>query len=468
MRRRLLIAATTVAAFAALSPAPAPARDTGPLRLRDSSSALFAGGSGQDVSITTIPVRVRGDLAVDFHGDRATGCAARGLCGFSGTVIWQPPPIATLETDAFRDRGGIAYDASLGFFGEGSSDETTVEGGVTTANVRFVPAGSAGASSICTDAAASGGEVQMPVRLRAASLTLAAASPSLLGTRCAGPLQSDIASGLARRVIDLATLLNGRVGVSLASSSSFAVHGLAGTVTSTIHLSLGRAHTKRERDGNSSSNKPTVRTVVISYRAHLDGSVRTQFRGDPASCAPLGSCGADGALTQSIHSETGTFAIAAGIGVRRPVRDALTALGLRKGGNPHGVLVFGLFYALGPAAYAVQVTQGKTTCSDTGPGGVSAVFVTGIGRDQLAQFGAAPAAAHLRCPGPTFSQDNGFSTGTVRFRPLGRHPGTIHLRTGANLQDDGYTGHTTADLALTLSRPKLRILSDALPSPPPG
>jgi poly(3-hydroxybutyrate) depolymerase len=74
-------------AVAAWSPTVASAADAASLYASDSSSSLRLGAlPARQATITTIPVRVHGDLAVDFHGDRATGCAARGLCGFSGTA----------------------------------------------------------------------------------------------------------------------------------------------------------------------------------------------------------------------------------------------------------------------------------------------------------------------------------------------------------------------------------------------
>jgi hypothetical protein len=446
MRFRLALATTVALGFAAWG---APA------------------ASAAKTSFTGIPVRVRGDLVVQFHGDPATGCAARGLCGFAGTIIWQPPPTGNLETDTFQSRGMTEYDVSLQFSGPPIGGQP-IQGGTTTADVRFAPSGSAGSPSVCTDAASTGTNIEMPVHLRAASLTLGAAAPSLLGTRCAGPLQSDIANMLPRRVVDVATLMSGRIGVSLVSSADFAVHGLAGTVSSTIRLSLGHPHTESLPGGSSSSREPRLRTVVLGYRAHLDGSVLTRVHGDPASCAPLGSCGASGTFSLSVHSTPGTLAIGAVTRARRPLRDALTALGLRKDGNPRGIDVIGIFFVDGRARYAVDVNQGAITCRDTGPGGLDTMFL-GVTRGRLtAALDSTQQAPHLRCPGPTLVQSSGSASGTARMAPLARHGGTIHLRTGVGFSDDGYAGRTLPDLTLTLSRPKLRIVNDALLSRPPG
>ena len=469
MKRRLLIAPIIAAGFAVTGAATASAGDTSFIRPSASPSTVLVGGSGSgtDISITEIPVRLRGALTVQFHGDQATGCAARGLCGFSGTVIWQPPPTATLEADTFRDHGQTEYDVSLQLLGNFDAAGPASEGGVTTADVRFVPNGSAGSASTCNDAAFTGSDIEMPVHLRAASLTLAVAEPSLLGTRCAGPLQSDIASQLASRVVDVASLSHGRTGVSLASSSDFAVHGLAGTVTSTVQLRLGRPETRRQSTGGSSSSQPKSRVVEIDYPARLTGSALIHTNGDPSSCTLLGSCGANGTFALQVHSTPGTLRIFAFTASRRPLRDQLAALGLGKRGNPRGILIIGALLVRGPATYDVDVTQGANTCRDSAPPGPGVLVVSGIGGPVTAGFSQGPPQLHLRCPGPMLSLDNGLASTRLRLASL-RRGGTIHLKTVHELRDDGYTARTEANVTVTLSRPKVKITTDALRAPNPG
>ncbi|HET7049298.1 MAG TPA: hypothetical protein VFI54_13630 [Solirubrobacteraceae bacterium] len=251
------------------------------------------------------------------------------------------------------------------------------------------------------------------------------------------------------------------------SSSDFAVHGLAGTVTSTIQLSLGRAHTQRASNGASSPNQAKVHTVQVEYRAQLNGSVMIRTHGDPSSCAPLGSCGANGTFALRVHSRPGKLLLFAFAGSRRPLRDELAALGLRKHGNPRGILIAGAFLVRGPTTYAVDVTQGANTCKDTGPTGPGLFLLDGAGGPVSATFSQGPPLLHLRCPGPMVSQDNGFASASVRLARL-RHGGRIHLRTVRNLRDDGYTVRTSANVAVTLGRPKVTITTDALRSPNPG
>jgi hypothetical protein len=469
MRRLLTIAITTATAFAAWGATAAWGRNSIPVRPSGSSTPLRLGAAtGTATSFTEIPVRLRGTLAVRFHGDHATGCASRGLCGFSGTVIWQPPPTATLQATMFRDHGQTEYDVSLQLLGNlDAAAGPASEGGVTTADVRFAPNGSAGAASNCNDAAFTGADIDMPVHLRAASLTLAAAAPSLLGTRCAGPLQSDIASQLARRVVDVASLSHGRTGVSLASSSDFAVRGLAGTVTSTVELRLGRPDTRREGTGGSSSKQPKSRMVEIDYPARLNGSALIHTHGDPSSCAALGSCGANGTFALHVHGTPGTLRIFALATSRRPLRDQLAALGVRKLGNPRGILIVGGLLVRGPATYDVDVAQGANTCRDSAPPGPGVLFVSGVGGPVTAAFSQGPPQLHLRCPGPMLSLDKGLVSSRLRLARF-RRGGTIHLKTVHEFHDDGYTARAEANVTVTLSRPKVKITTDALRAPNAG
>jgi hypothetical protein len=466
--RRLVIAAMLAAAFTVSGGAAASGAGTSFVRPSASPLGVLFGGGGSGIptSFTEIPVRIRGALTVQFHGDQATGCAARGICGFSGTVIWQPPPTATLGADTFRDHGRIEYDVSLEL-GNSVVGGPPEAGGVTTAEVRFAPNGSSGSASTCSDAAFTGSNIEMPVHLRAASVTLAAAAPSLLATRCGGPLQSDIANQLARRVVDVASLSHGRIGISLASSSEFAVHGLAGTVTSTVQMRLGRPHTHRASSGGSSSRQPKTRLVRVEYSARLNGSADIHAQGDPSSCAPLGSCGTNGTFSMQVHSRPGKLVIFAFAESRRPLRDQLAALGVSKPGNPRGILVVGAFLVRGPTAYAVDVAQGANTCKDTGATGPGVFLVQGFGRSLTAGFNQGPPVLHLRCPGPTLSLDNGIASAPVRLARL-RHGGTIHLSAVHELRDDGYTARSVAHVAVTLSRPEVKISTDALRSPHPG
>jgi hypothetical protein len=65
------------------------------------------------------------------------------------------------------------------------------------------------------------------------------------------------------------------------------------------------------------------------------------------------------------------------------------------------------------------------------------------------------------------SLDNGLVSTGLRLARL-RRGGTIHLKTVHELRDDGYTARAEANVTVTLSRPKVKITTDALRAPDPG
>lgn len=169
-------------------------------------------GGPHVVSLTDVPVRFAGELSVGFHGEEATGCAAHGLCGYSGTVAWQPPPAGTLSIAGLREHGQIAYRVSLGLSGSGDAGPGAPAGGVATADVR-------GPSAPCTDAAPSTGGLELRVRRHAVVFAVARSGGELTATRCAGPLDGDYGSALPSPTLSLARLRRGRTTIGLQASA---------------------------------------------------------------------------------------------------------------------------------------------------------------------------------------------------------------------------------------------------------
>jgi hypothetical protein len=66
------------------------------------------------------------------------------------------------------------------------------------------------------------------------------------------------------------------------------------------------------------------------------------------------------------------------------------------------------------------------------------------------------------------SLDNGLASARVVNLARVRHGGTLHMRTVHNLRDVGYTVRTSANVVVTLGRPKVKIATNALHSPSPG
>jgi hypothetical protein len=409
---------------------------------------------GKFVADTEIPVRTAGELSVAFHGDQATGCAAHGLCGYAGTVIWQPARTGDLSIETTRYRGKLEYDAELLLTDQSEPAESSPDG-VTTANVRFRP-DSGGAGSDCTDAAATASDFSMPIHGHTSVASLKPALPDVLRTRCAGPLVSDLGRLDDGSAIAVSALLRGRRTIALGSSGAFAAHGFAGTATSSVALILGTPSIQRPPKRRPSQRAVPIRTVEVDYHASLSGHLTLKTHGDPDSCAALGACGANGAFSIRPHVSSGIVQFEAVTRASRPLRDVLTAFGLGTGGNPHGVTAFGSSPQDGGGLSDVTVTQGSNTCRDSGRDAPAAMILT-VGRGVLSvsEIAEGPAVA-LRCPGPLLGSGTTVAVGTDPASILGHAPATIRLRGGAALNDDGYAGRALSDLTLTLSHPHVK------------
>jgi hypothetical protein len=121
MTARLAGAAAILATGVSLmSPGPSAAQGTG------STTVSFAvSGGGTPIAQFSVPVHFEGQLAVTFRGDPATGCAAAGTCGYSGTVYWRPPSEGSLEIDEFRQHGRTSVAGHLVFGGDSSQSAIT-------------------------------------------------------------------------------------------------------------------------------------------------------------------------------------------------------------------------------------------------------------------------------------------------------------------------------------------------------
>lgn len=410
------------------------------------------GSSGALLSVRTIGVRLTGQLTVAFHGDAASGCASRGLCGYSGTVSWRPPPSGEIEVDTSRVRGRLSY--SLDLAPAASTSFPGFSGGVTTSNVQLSPLAPAVASS-CLDATATGESLALPVRDGRVAFTLAGASPSLVQTRCAGPLASDVTPALPAPTLPLASVLRGRRTVALPASGTFASGGFAGTVSSSLGLVLGRpGRIQRTRH----IAVPGVRLIQVRYRATLSGSVVEDVSGSATAgiCAPLGSCGLKGTVTLSPHA-TGVAATLNALGsAHTPYRDLLAAVGLSTHGRARGILITGAVILDGGTTTA-SLQQGTTSCIDSAPLGQGDILLV-VGRGRLVaaeEAGIGITTGRTRCPGPADANFASLATGEVPLNRLAHRTVTLSLTTGSAFSDDGYDVRTVPHLTLKLTRARV-------------
>jgi hypothetical protein len=148
---------------------------------------------------------------------------------------------------------------------------------------------------------------------------------------------------------------------------------------------------------------------------------------------------------------------------RRPLRDVLTALGLRTGGNPRGISMFGGVSLSGPGTFEAAFTEGAVGCHDSVALGPSAFALQIAGGSVSATYAPSQGGLHTRCPGPLIDSSTTLATGSAPLRLLGHRTATIAIGAGAALLDDGYVGRTVSDLRLTVTRTRIKTTFQNVP-----
>lgn len=430
-----------------------------------SQATLYGFGSGKATPFTVvqIPARITGSVVVRFRGDPATGCAARGLCRYTGSVLWTPPPAGSLTIFQTRSRPARKYQLDLSL-----TDPNGAPGNgqaVTDADVQQAPPAPGSTNQpgpTCADATSAAPDIQLGVRRGRVRFSLAQATPSPLQTRCAGPLIADVASALPAPTASLRATLGGAITLHLAGAHRFAAHGFAGTVDSTLTIRLGRPQRVLSVGLRSKGRTERYREVQLDYRATLAGSVTTAVRGDaePGLCAPLGACGLHGTLSVAPAVQAGQASIQAYGPASRPTRDFLTALGLSKTGRAHGIAVAGQLAFTRGGVITAHIDQGSVSCRDSAALGGSSVQLSANRGRLLAQYVTGQGLGNplrTRCPGP-FGPQTTLASGSAPLGVLALRRATLSLDRSAPFIDDGYRGGGSAHLTLTLRRRRLRTL----------
>jgi hypothetical protein len=400
-------------------------------------------GSAQEVDVS-----MTGSLVVSFHGDQGTGCAARGLCAYSGIVVWRPGPQShgLLEITTLRSHGRRVYTANLSLFPNygGGAD--------VSAEVRRSIAGQS--PGICADTSSQFRSSALPVNDGVISLAVLGGGSSILSTRCAGPVDADIAPVLATPLLPVRLALRGHRQVDLGEIRSFAANGLAGTVSSTIVLHLGETFSVGRGGGSSGGERYRLVTAPLTL-VKASGSISAQLRGtaDRDVCVLLDSCGTQGTITVHPQPQRGQGQLTAYGPARLPYRDFLAALGLGRHANANGIVVQGVISWDSGGILQTDIAQGGE-CKDSTPLGFGAVYF-GARRGQVTAQYAPRGSARARCPGPRLFAVRGagyLADGTFPTRDLGRGEFSIPLRPDATFSDDGYAGHLAGSLSLTIRR----------------
>lgn len=444
-------------------PAIADAQSSGTFQL------LSSGGS----RAWSIPVQVSGVVSVDFHGDRGGGCEQAGLCDVSGNETWDPGGRGELL--AF---GRKRPEGALLSFGA----DPLADGGTTTA--RVVRTAADGSTHTCADVASArgGGDVKasqggFDVRL-AGTGSEPFSDSSLLGTRCAGPVDADVRDLLPVGRLSAGQLTTGHARVDLTAERSFASHGLAGTVHSTVVLTLGAS--ARQRQGKPPHG--TVRhlkLISVTYAIEsVRGQVATRFGGlpQPELCEQLDACGLAAQANVSLNASGGRADLSAFGSARLSRRQLLARVGLVRASRPPELRGVGSgFWRGGSTLATTESRSGGLACRDTASLSAGGLILSEAGQRLRAQYsigldGGAGGLA-TRCEGPAIedlSSDGVVASGSMPVSVLRERRVTLRLRRGAPFSGQGYAGASTADVTVVLRRRKIRVTRLDEPGPPQG
>ena len=445
MRLRLLIAVAAAALVGA-----GPAQVTAAPAVEGASfgqGSVFSIGApigAKDVTESEAPLFVTGTLSVDFHSDPASGCAALAGCMYAGTMVYRPSGGQLLQA-SYRMHGRRQRVATviLGSLGSSTGDEFY-------ARVTRQVAGAGPA--VCADATPAGGFLSAR---RAGSRFVFDLVQALTSTRCAGPVPADLEGAAPALTLSLPT--RSGTHADLRMTRSFAGHGFAGTVTSTLRVTVGTS------SASASANSPTppglhlhrVRDVQRAVTVAAEtGALTFDVRGTPdaAVCILLDSCGLTGRLTlrPGLVGVTGNIA-AVGPARRSESYFARALFGQRV----RGVAVSGgLIWAR--AGTMTSSLHQATACVDTAPAGSGSLsLASGNGRLR-AGYGlagdlfASSGSLRSRCPGPQIAARLTLASGSSPRAALSAKTATIVLRAGPAFQDDGYVVTPRGQLSLTL------------------
>lgn len=419
-------------------------------------SFLAVFGMGKQISDTVLPAGVSGELGVRFHADPASGCAALAACGYRGAITWNPGGGGTLEVDKYRQRRRVHVLAilSLGAHQPGNGSLTAAIVHRFTGRVRVATCADEVAASSYIEAAQHGAEV---------TFTLV---DELSATRCAGPLPSDLTAVSPTATVATSALARGNLRLDFRTQRSFAGHGFAGTLTSTVVVTVGRPQGQNAGPGSPLS-LPTERLRIVTEPLRLTelaGSLTASVTGTRNAdvCVLLDSCGLVGTLniTPKVSALQGELTA---IGpASRPYRDFLTALGLTRTGRRRGIEVGGeLDWAdTGTVSAALHQTA---ACSDSAPVGAGDVELTVGGRRVRFTYTAGGGALfgtgetmRTRCPGPMLLQANPLAFGSIARSQLAKRAFTVRLVGGGNAEDQGYDTSLAGALTLRLRRGRPR------------
>jgi hypothetical protein len=429
----------------------------GSARAQSTSTLLFAFGSvpgATPVSQTSIRATATGQLVVMFHGDAASGCAAHGLCAYRGTTVVRIGAGGEIVVLKYVHRGRALYQVA------------TAQQQTALTDVTRSAAGSQSGS--CADVAQQFVSPTFTTRNGLVTVSLVQAGGSLLASRCAGPLDTDVANASPSVTVPIRTLVRGHQQLSLGGHGAFATGGFAGTVDSTIVLHLGTP--KTQKTSASTTFPPGIKTARMRQVteqltiARLGGQVTANASGtsDARVCVLLDSCGLAGTITLAPSPQQVTGQLTAMGLANRPRRDFLTALGLSRAGDRRGIQVIGTVSWSDTGSITSDLTQ-SGTCTDTEQLG-SGSLVIGASGGTVSVGYSAFSSPRTRCPGPLLSAAQTLASGKTSRGTLGHPTFTVSLRPPRSIEDDGYSMTLSGALSLTF-RPGRHVTQKVFVAP---
>jgi hypothetical protein len=417
-----------------------------------STQLTFILGHEQVLSESQVPFTETGALTVIFAGSQTAGCAAVGVCPYSGRIAALP---VTGDLIVARVRIGhrvTDYVPGRSFADAGSGPDTTSEvdrtlpGGVTR----------------CAEAVPSGGLLDTHLEPgRMLKLQLLGPDTQVLATRCAGPTDAGLAAVSPRVTLPLVVAQHGRRTLDLSRSSRFASGGFAGTLTSTIHLRLGRPQ-RLFLSGKSQFPPHTklVRDRLVFEALKLEGvrgRLEMQIAGTPdhSVCPLLDVCGLQGAIDLVPHARNGSGDLAVGGPARIPESRFRASLGLTSGARPLA-LGGGLSWEDSGAA-TVSVSQGGNTCRATAPIEGASLQFRSTRRRVLVTLGTS-STLRSECPGPFVAASNQMTqlaAGSLPLSRLGRRTFSVRLHTSGTISDEGYVIRLRGALTVRIRRGRI-------------
>jgi hypothetical protein len=444
-RRHQLSALLALCALTLLLAAPAGAQAGG------SSVSFGIVPGGQLLSDTSTSVHISGRFAVSFSGSTAAGCASAGVCGYSGTIVWRPAPQDQLDVLKFRQHGKIHYQALL------SGDDINLP--ETEARVTR---GSGPSATVCSDAqSAYDNAPSTAVHGSFLSIQLLSAQGSLLSTRCAGPVDGDLAAVPGVK-LKLTSLNSGHATGDLRGVTAFQSHGFSGTVRSTVVLSFARARNQPPTPLPKSVHRQRIRTVVEHLQlVSATGSEQVSVTGssDLAVCRQLDSCG----LTGTVSWTPTPTAVDAYVEVAEPAtrsfRQLLAVLHGKPGPIKHP-LIYGQISWTDNASLQARTMQGGTTCTDAQPLGRATIELIAVSATAIAGYSPSD-SLRTRCPGPELTGSGPSERFPVAL--LSKPKFTLALALGPSFSDDGYTVSQRGGLSLKLRRGRVQQSVQTIP-----